>query len=113
LLEAPQDGVPVFDWGTFSRDAANAEEDAVVRVLEEGANPGFEEETVERLVGRDHAALASSRERAWYKSSTCIEKDSSGAMAVVKFPAESVEVPPSRSVSRSESIIISTSCHCL
>src|SRR6267154_4945438 len=30
-------------------------------------------------------------------------------MAVVKFPAESVEVPPSRSVSRSESIIISTS----
>lgn len=81
------------------------EVDAVVRALEEGINSDCEEETTGRLVEGTITILGvlpTVRLGGGRTSSTCIEKDSSGA----KSPAESVKVFPSRSVSRSESNVI-------
>jgi hypothetical protein len=76
-----------------------------VRGLEEYIDPEFEEEAVERLVEGTMTILGvlpTARLGGGRMSSTCIEKDSSGA----KSPAELVQVLPSRSVSRSESNVI-------
>lgn len=81
------------------------EVDAVARGLEEGINPEFEEEVVGSLVEGTITILGvlpTTHLGGGRMSSTCIEKDSSGA----KSPAELVKVLPSRSVSRSESNVI-------
>lgn len=78
------------------------EVDAVVRTLEE-ENPEFEEEAVGRLATMTVlGVLPTTRLGGGRISSTCIEKDSSGA----KSPGESVKVLPSQSVSLSESNVI-------
>lgn len=81
------------------------EVDAVARGLEESSNPEFEEEVVERLVEGTITILGvlpTARLGGGRMSSTCIEKDSSGA----RSPAGLVKVLPSRSVFRSESNVI-------
>jgi hypothetical protein len=89
----------------------NVEEDVFARALEEDAKAEFEEAIVERLETvpalciLPRVGLAGSGTI----SSTCIEKDSFRVSVVLKPPRELVEVLHSRSVSRSESIIISTS----
>lgn len=81
--------------------------DVVVRALEGGINPEFEEDAVGLVSITILGVLPTVRFGGGRTSSTCIEKDSFGA----KSPAESVKVLPSRSVSRSESNVIWMSPH--
>lgn len=76
-----------------------------MRALEEVVKPDFEEEAVGRLVGgaiTTLGVLPTVRLGGGRMSSTCIEKDSSGA----KSPVKLAKVLPSRSVPRSESNVI-------
>jgi len=86
--------------------------DAVAMALDD-RSPEFEGEIVEG-VGEETIPVLCTLPRVRLVdggkiSSTFIEKDLFRASATVKLPGESVKALPSRSVSRSESVIISTS----